>query len=123
VAYEPFVRFVRTSGSPSYLYFDPNQPQGSSGFWIEQDSFLLRKIKIRDGIEMEINKSLQFARGITYPSERTVIWDQEVARLRTLSVVARSKDGLAVAQPSFKIDPLVPSEQKRKIEEFYSKFR
>jgi hypothetical protein len=123
VIFEPFVRFARLSGLSNYLYFDPSQPTGSAGFWIEQDSFLLKKIKIKDGLEMEISKSSQFARGITYPSERTVKWGQEVARLRTSSVVARAKEGFVSGQPTFKIDTQILSDQRQKIEEFYSKFR
>jgi hypothetical protein len=124
INFEPFVRYSKLSGLPQFLYFDPSQSPGISGLWVEQDSYFVRKIKIRDGLELNVSKYSQFARGMSYPSERVIKWESNTTRIRTLNVLGKGKDiaGL-IKQGTFKIDPLVASEQRKKIEEFYSKFR
>jgi hypothetical protein len=77
VKYEPesWVRYSRTGGVVNYAFGTPtpeDDKNGNPGLWIEQDQFVIRKIRLPSQVEMTADNYNQFAKGLYYPRTRTV---------------------------------------------------
>lgn len=128
---ESWVRYSRTGGTVNYAFGiatpvekDVNYP----GLWIEQDQFLLRKLRLPTQVEMSANNYNQFAKGLSFPKSRTIRWGNQTVTIRTLSVSARPATVASLLQPA-SLDKTSNWEgiralpAKDVVTEFYSRFR
>ncbi|QLY25365.1 hypothetical protein [Bdellovibrio sp. KM01] len=133
VKYEPesWVRYSRTGGVVNYAFGTPtpeDDKNGNPGLWIEQDQFVIRKIRLPSQVEMTADNYNQFAKGLYYPRSRTIRWGNNTATIRLISASARPATAVTQFQPSSldintKLDGLEKLAAKDAIIEFYSRFR
>ncbi len=120
---EPFVRLEPSQGSVNYALGSPTNQLASRSqptLWIEQDSFLITKMRLGSRAEITNSNYQTFTGGLKLPSEQVISWGNHVAKVKLLAVErnrstakewALNPKGLG-AIPS---DPL--------IKEFYTRFR
>lgn len=130
-ASEPWVRLSRTGGVVTYAFGTPSpseQENGTPGVWIEQDQFVIRKLRLPSQVEMYANNYNQFAKGLQYPKSRTVRWGNHTVTIRLISASARPQTAVNLLQPG-SIDTTANWEglnnlaAKDVITEFYTRFR
>lgn len=129
VEYSPenYVRLTRSGGAVNFAIGTPT-PAGQStenpGFWIEQDSFVLRKFRLPSQAEVTADKFSVYSRGFHYPRTRLVQWDNNQITIQTLSVTGKGKDAFAqAAKPATNLIGLKGQSAQALVEEFYKRFR
>lgn len=86
---EPFLRLGRTGGVVAYIFSGTIAMEDKvPGLWVEQDQFLLRKIRNSKKIEMSIDKWGSYTKGWKLPKERSYTWADKSAQIRMLEVRA-----------------------------------
>lgn len=128
---ESWVRFSRTGGAVNYAFGTPtpvDQEVSQPGIWIEQDQFVVRKIRLPTQGEMSANDYNQFAKGLSYPRSRIIRWGNNIVTIRLISASARPQTAVSLFQPSsldsnLKWDGIRDLPAKDVITEFYSRFR
>jgi hypothetical protein len=125
---EPFLRLSRTEGVINYALGTPT-PAGAKelnpGVWVEQDAFVIRKIRFPTQSEITAESYASFARGLNFPKTRTIQWGSNTVYLRVLNVSGKANESF---QPSSVEIPRTirvannPAVQSM-IEEFYTRFR
>jgi hypothetical protein len=103
------------------------------GAWVEQDAFVLRKLRLATQVEMTLQNHKRFAGGIHLPEERTITWpnpqDPQAApfsaNIRLLLVRAQGEGKLAASmQPaSIGAAELKAARLPDEARDFYSRFR
>ncbi len=130
--YEPesFLRYSRVGGIVAYAFGVPTSPEkevSNPGIWIEQDQFVVRKIRLPSQVEMSAESYSQFAKGLNYPRQRVIRWGNNSVNIRLISATARRK-----AQDSFqpnsvnvatKLDGLANQVAKDAVIDFYTRCR
>ena len=98
--------------------------------FLEQDQFVLRKLRLSTGAEMTAEHYMQYPRGLQFPKNRTIHWTQKLGTqktektvsLQTLHVQAKFEK-----KPTLNLEPsqgaLLDSAMQTLVEEFYSRFR
>lgn len=128
---ETWVRYSRTGGTVNYAFGVPTPVEKDvnyPGLWIEQDQFLIRKLRLPTQVEMSANNYNQFAKGLSFPKSRTIRWGNQTVTIRTLSVSARPATVANLLQPA-SLDKASNWEGLRSlpakdvVTEFYSRFR
>ncbi len=120
---EPFVRLEPSQGSVNYALGSPgnqisnhNQPL----IWVEQDSFLITKMRLGSRAEITNTGYQTFTGGLKLPSEQVISWGNNVAKIKLLAV-ERSQ----VPSKQWTLSPqglgVIPAEPL--VKEFYSRFR
>lgn len=128
---EPWVRLSRTGGVINYALGVPSpsdKEDGNPGLWIEQNQFVVRKLRLPTQVEMHANNYNQFAKGLQYPRNRTIRWDNNTVTIRLISASARPQTAISLLQPgsmdtSTNWDGLANLQAKEVITEFYTRFR
>ncbi|MGZ3773569.1 MAG: hypothetical protein ACXVCY_00955 [Pseudobdellovibrionaceae bacterium] len=128
---ESWVRFSRTGGVVTYAFGTPtpvDQEANFPGVWIEQDQFVVRKVRLPSQVEMSANDYNQFAKGLYYPRSRTIRWGNNTVNIRLISASSRPQSTLNLLQPSsldtaLKWDGIKDLHAKEVITEFYTRFR
>lgn len=128
---EPWVRLSRTGGTVTYALGTPSSPEqevGSPGIWIEQDHFVVRKLRLPLQVEMSANNYNQFSKGLFYPRQRTIRWANNTVTIRLISASPRPPAAVSLLQPNSldsvnKWDGLENLPAKNAIVEFYTRFR
>ncbi len=64
---DPLLRLARHSGVVSYVF---GPVGGASGLWVEQDQFVIRKIRFQDGAEVLASEVTPFAKGLIHPKQK-----------------------------------------------------
>ena len=120
---EPFVSLDPMEGRVTYKIGASKNKSGNGNktfLWVDQDSFLLRKILTRSKAEF-INKDYQnYAGGLHLPSLQEIHWNDRSAKVKTLSAkVTKTKatDWDPKKLPSGNIP------ESKLVKEFYSRFR
>ncbi len=126
---ENFVRLARTGGVVTWAFGEPSPPTSDKNlpaFFVEQDSFLWRRIRLMSQAEISVDQYMSGPLGLRIPKEKTISWDNNTIVIRTLGV--HSIAGSSAAQI---FNTSVISNQKNAnklpehptIREFYSRFR
>ncbi|WP_413585731.1 hypothetical protein [Bdellovibrio sp. HCB274] len=133
IKYEPesWVRYSRTGGVVNYAFGTPtpeDDKNNNPGLWIEQDQFVVRKLRLPSQAEMTADNYNQFAKGLYYPRARTIRWGNNTATIRLISASARPATASSQFQPNSldmngKLDGLEKLSAKDAVIEFYSRFR
>lgn len=131
--YEPesWVRLSRTGGVVNYAFgvaTPVDQELNYPGLWIEQDEFVLRKIRLPNQAEMSAQSYSQFARGLQYPRQRTIRWGNNSVNIRLISASARPAASANLLAPASLdtntvVDGLQSVPARNTVMEFYSRFR
>lgn len=126
---EPYLRLARTDGVINYALGTPTPTDQSNlnpGLWVEQDQFVIRKIRFPSQAEIIAENYAAFTRGLNFPKLRTVQWGSNSVHLRVLSVstkaAADSFQTSSLESPRVIKNISNPAVQSL-IEEFYSRFR
>ncbi len=93
--------------------------------WIEQDRFVIRKLRYESGVELTADQFIGNPKGLNHPEVMTLAWNNSTARIKTLSVTTKKwtpqtfqpsslQNSQSFLQSSM-MDPLV--------QEFYTRFR
>ncbi|QDK39452.1 hypothetical protein [Bdellovibrio sp. NC01] len=133
IKYEPesWVRYSRTGGVPNYalgIATPVGQDANNPGIWIEQDQFVVRKVRLPSQVEMTADNYNQFAKGLYYPRARTVRWGNNTVNIRLISVSARPNTAANLFQPSsidsnLNLSGIEKLPAKDAVIEFYSRYR
>lgn len=123
---EPFVRLGRTGSSVSYVISGVTGVEAKlPGIWLEQDQFLLRKIRNARETEMSVDKWGNYSRGWKLPKERNYVWGEKSAQAKMLDV--RIPQGniknLVIKAQEIRSSEFENAPEKTLIEEFYLRFR
>jgi len=125
---EPWVRLGRTAGVVAYVFGEPTPADSTKalpGVWIEQDAFLLRKLRFPSEAEVTADRHSMQA-GLHFPRTRVVTWGQNTAEIRVVSVkpLTASQAASYLNPASFQNDvksARLPIDEQ--VKEFYSRFR
>ena len=133
---EGFVRLSRTAGVVNYALGRPTPVEASAplpGIWIEQDRFLIRRIRFPTLSDLLADEYAEYSKGLLYPKSRTITWGSNSVALRTVKIVGvnPTSEQKAKLSPSFlrtrKTQQLQYSASEGQIspliKEFYQKFR
>jgi hypothetical protein len=123
---EPFVRLGRTAGVVAYVIAGTTgRESGQPGLWIEQDQFLLRKIRNSKRTEMNIEKWGSYSRGWKLPKERSFVWDDKTAQVKMLDVKVPQGNLKSMINKTqeVKSSEYENSKEKALIEDFYLRLR
>ena len=125
---ENYLRLGRTAGVVAYtLGAAPNEAsKNSSGLWVEQDQFQIRKIRWSSQSELTVEEVGNYSRGLSFPKTRLLRWGNQSVQMRTISVTGKSTYSQAM-QPSNleanRFEGLDGLSQKDLLIEFYQRFR
>lgn len=130
---ESFVRLGRVSGVITYAYGNPT-PVGARplpGLWIEQDGFVIRKMRSPEGAEFYGNDYAPYSKNLWFPRNQVIYFDNHLVSIKILKVSAietnnevkrqfdvaslRGRSDLAAIWPKSPLAPVV--------QEFYKRFR
>lgn len=126
---EPFLRLSRVGGVINYAFGTPSIPNSSEiqpGLWIEQDQFVIRKIKFPSNAEVSADNHSLYARGFSFPKKRSVAWDSNTVQIQTLSVISKSKQANLFSASNLensKTEALDGLAVRPLVEDFYKRFR
>lgn len=124
---EPYLRLSRSGGVTTYAFGQAAAANLTPGLWVEQDQFVLRKLRLNTQTEMTADKFSSYARNLNYPRVQTVRWGNNSVTIQTISVAARTKEqALAFANKvnsSGKTEGLQGQPAAATVEDFYKRFR
>jgi len=131
--YEPenFVRLSRSQNVVTYAFGVATPPQDEKllpGLWVEQDLFLIRKIRWPNQVEVTADDHAPYAKGLHFPKTRVLKWGPNTVTMKVLNVVPRSGNMNNFFQPQSldyvtTFEGIQSSPLKPMIEEFYTRFR
>ncbi len=131
--YEPenFVRLGRSQNVVTYALGIPtsvSEEKLTPGLWIEQDLFLIRKIRWTNQAEITADDHAPYAKGLLFPKKRILRWGPNTVTMKVLNVVSRSGKMNSFFQPqsldyATNFEGIQSSPLKSMIEEFYARFR
>lgn len=132
------VRLGRTAGTVAWVFGEPTPVDGKTAFpgaWIEQDAFILRKLRLISQAEMTLSEHAAAGGGLRLARERTIVWrsndpsltEARAATIKVLSVKHLPEKSLAtqflptsISAAELKSARLPDAAVTR---EFYSRFR
>ncbi len=130
-----FVRLSRTGGGVAYAFGTPtplNSPELLPGLWIEQDQFVIRKLRLPSEVLIRANDYEAFARSLWMPRLREISWagGQRQARVQVTSVrsLPQNAQSQRLVNPAElrtqaqNTEPLRMTDHEL-IRDFYSRFR
>lgn len=127
---DPLVRLGRTAGAITWIFGEPTPASSSNpkpAVWIEQDAFLLRRVRFPSAAEVISKKHGEFSGSLSFPRERIVTWDNSSALIRTVSVKpmsAAQADKFLSPSSLTKADAQAAQfPDQIQVKEFYSRFR
>lgn len=121
---EPYLKLARVEGLINWEITTGANP----AIWIEQDQFLIRKIRFEEKSEVRAPKFSAYAKGLRYPKTRVVKWGDNQATLTTVSVSSLnaaqfSSKARKTPDASTGFAPLRTFVADPAVLEFYSRFR
>lgn len=130
---EPFLRLARSNGVITYALGEP-VPVGSStltpGLWIEQDEFVLRKMRLPSQAELIANSYSTFNNDLKYPRELIFRWSDQKAEVRlnsakSFNLGGQNKKLLDPSSLNYKEKPELTSlwPEDPVIRDFYNRLR
>jgi hypothetical protein len=129
---EPFVRLSRVDGLVAYAIGTPTPPNSAEltpGIWIEQDHFLVRKIRFNSQVEILAQNYKNFHE-LWVPRDMQITWPGHQAKISVNNVVslgadAKNRSSFDPADLNFGKNPqvalMLPTDQA--IRDFYNHLR
>lgn len=124
-------RLSRVGGVIAYAFGDPsetNSEKFNPGVWIEQDQFVIRKIKFAEQSEVMSDNFTIFPKNFIYPKTRLVKWNNISCLINVVNIKSENIGNVASAfSPQTFIDSSVNNildpDVKNLINDFYKRFR
>lgn len=122
-----FVRLSRTGGAVTWAIGATPPAAATPMIWIEQDQFVLRKLKTASQVILKADDYAKYDDGMWYPRSRTYTFGPHTVQVQTLQVKPLGK--LAANDSRFKPTSLTPAKDAVRLpeveglREFYSRFR
>ncbi len=130
LAGEPLVRLGRSGGVVNYVFGEPTPTDVNKnlpGIWIEQDAFVLRRLRFPSQAELTANQYGLQAGNIRFPNQRIITWGDHTAVIRLISVKSvDAKSAASVLNPASITTPEAKAAKlpdQNQVKEFYSRFR
>lgn len=135
---EQAVRLGRSGGVVAWVFGEPTPIDNATAFpgaWVEQDTFLLKKLRLLSQAEMVLGNHANSGGGLKLARERSIIWkssDSAITEPRSVTIRVTSVKNLPEKSlaPQFLISSISPSEIKSArlpeaaiVREFYTRFR
>jgi hypothetical protein len=126
---EPFVRLGRSGGMVTYIFGEPSPTNGeklSPELWVDQDSFLFRRLRLPSQAEVSADKHSTYPGGLKLPRERTVTWENNSVVIRVLSVkgLPESSKGLLLPNSlTAGAHSAAHLPEQAQVKDFYARFR
>ena len=127
-----FLRLARSGGTVNYAVGNPTPPgetNASPGLWIEQDQFVVRKIRLPTQALITTEDYTRHSENLWLPRTRNLSWGPNSIQMHVSSVQSLKKQPKALEQ--LKVSSLDPKKlelqvhlpQNEMIREFYLRFR
>ncbi|MBL7544729.1 MAG: hypothetical protein JNL11_13010 [Bdellovibrionaceae bacterium] len=125
---ESLLRLSRSQGVVNYAIGETSKTALTPKIWIEQDFFVIRKIRLPSQAELEFDNYKSYSKGLYYPKQKSIRWNQNKVSINTLSVVPKSGNLNAQFNPKNleiqnQSEILYGHPLKTLLEEFYTRFR
>ncbi len=125
---ESILKLSRSQGVVNYAIGENKKELGIPKLWVEQDFFVIRKIRLPSQVELEFDNYKSYSKGLNYPKSKLIRWGQNKVTVNTLSVVPKTGNLSAQFNPqsldnSNQSEVLFNHPLKPLLEEFYSRFR
>lgn len=120
------LRLARSNGVINYYFGVPtaeNQNQMNSGLWVEQDLFVLRKIRLNSGAEITADNYTNYAKNLHYPKSIQVKWEDYQVNIRVNQVSSYKKDANTFSSTSLELSVIKEDENLKVLYDFYSRLR
>jgi hypothetical protein len=125
---DPYVRLGRDNGIVAWIFGEPSPVEGklSPQVWIEQDSFILKRLRFPSEAEIIADRYSSYPNGLKFPRERTINWSDNTVTIRVVSV--RSMTSVQAGR-SFEVATFSNGAKPGRlpelpqVREFYSRFR
>lgn len=127
---EANIHLGRIGGTTSFVFGAPSPVEGgaSPGFWVEQDTYYLKKLRLPSQVEVIAQNHILASKGMAFPKQRTVRWNSSTVNIQTFNVA--SKSGLKsdffspqALETVNRFDGIDNPALKSIVEEFYLRFR
>lgn len=128
---QDFLRLSRSGGVVTYTFGRPSSAQNlEPSLWVEQDQFLIRRLRLLDGVEVEYSDHGSYARGLRLARSRSIRWNGHQANIQVVRVSTLGRSAATTRQLSpnslespKQLTGLEGHPLESKIQEFYSRFR
>lgn len=129
---QSFIRLARTGGTISYAIGSPSpvdDSSGSPGMWIEQDQFVIQKIRLPSQVLIKADDFFRQGENFWFPKLRTISWGPNSVQAAVGSVRGMGKTGGAELLKISSLDAkknkglIVRWPEQDVIREFYQRFR
>lgn len=128
-----FMRLARTGGTVSYAIGTPSDPEsatGAPGLWIEQDQFVVQKIRLPTNVLIRGEQFNKYSEDFWLPRTRTVAWGPNAVQLhvgnvRSMKKAKSASNMLLIKSLDVQKNPslVVRWPEQDLIREFYQRFR
>lgn len=112
-------KIARLDGNLAWLVESKNK---SSAVWIEQDQFLIRKLRFQNQDEIKIQSYAQFGQPQAFPQKRTYSWSGQKIEVQTKRVIKMSAPVFLNQIKGF-TQIAMDSDLDSSVQQFYSRFR
>ena len=128
----PYLRLSRSGGTITYFIGTPSTKNSTQhpGLWIEQDQFVLRKLRLQDGTEVVAKNYKKYGAKLRMPRHRTLSWKDKVVQInlrsvRSASSSSNTRERLTHQSLNAKKEPHLIRKMPEIpiITEFYNRFR
>ncbi len=128
---ETFTRLSRVGGVIAYQLGAPakGERDANPALWVEQDLFLIRKLRLPSSVEVSAENYANYARGLAMPKSRTVRWNQKSVQINLVRITQnKTSKGPGFFQPgandiSSRLGGIRDTDTAKTVEEFYQRFR
>lgn len=121
-----YLRLGRSGGAVNYAIGAPtpaNDPSAKPGVWIEQDQFVVRKIRFPSQLTVTADQYQRYDGGLLFPKARNYTWGAQSAQAQVLDVRSfkAGSDLFAPAKLNATFTQKIPDQEP--IREFYLRYR
>ena len=124
----PEIRLSRVDGRVGYAIGKPTESKYNPQIWVDQDEFMVRKIRLPSETEVTMSDFVEFKPGFFIARTQVINWGGITATVKLMKVVAKPKESLNAFYPQ-NLD--TPSEitfanqtpMTQVIQSFYKRFR
>lgn len=126
---EPFLKLARQGGRITYNFTENYTGiEKSSGLWVEQDRFVIRKVRMPSMAELYADDYAVYDNNLHLAKAKQYSWSGYRAQVKVTAVNARDNKALAGLQPSsveqsYSLETLKSYPAGAAAVEFYSRFR
>ena len=124
----PEVRLSRVDGRIGYAIGKPTETRYHPQIWIDQEEFMVRKIRLPSETEVELSDFTEVKPGFFIARTQKITWGGVSATIKVMKVTAKPKETLNAFYPQYLDIPTILSFSEQTamtevITNFYKRFR